>query len=146
VHTPRLATRSVIVIAVSLLLTGAAAGIAPATLAAAARTTSLSRTSLTISGTLNGVAATSARNAWAVGSAGTGPETGLQGADPALERDRVEAGAQPGPEGRGPPQRGRRLRHRCLGDRQLRHRQDPDPALERQGLEINGKRLEMTCR
>jgi hypothetical protein len=69
---PRLATRSVIVIAVPLLLAGVIAGIAPATAGAARTGPAGPATSLTISGDLRGVAATSASNAWAVGSTDSG--------------------------------------------------------------------------
>ena len=61
-------TRSIRLVAVPLLLAGVAAGICP--VRAAARTGSLGPAS-TFSGHLAGVAATSATNAWAVGSTGS---------------------------------------------------------------------------
>ena len=70
-RTPQLATRLVRILAVPLLLAGVVAGVAPVT-AAAARTGSPGpAASFTISGALAGVAATSASNAWAVGSTGS---------------------------------------------------------------------------
>jgi hypothetical protein len=64
-------TPSVRFLAVPLLLAGVAGVVAPVT-AAAARAGSLGpAASFTISGHLNGVAATSAGNAWAVGYAGS---------------------------------------------------------------------------
>jgi len=74
VRTPQFATRSVAVIAVPLLLAAAAAVAAPVTAAAATARTGPAdpASSVTISGSLSGVAATSARNAWAVGFVGGG--------------------------------------------------------------------------
>ncbi|MGO8958286.1 MAG: hypothetical protein ACLQFR_13080 [Streptosporangiaceae bacterium] len=69
---PRLATRSVIVISVPLLLAGVIAGIAPATAGAAPTRPAGPATSLSISGDLRGVASTSASDVWAVGSASSG--------------------------------------------------------------------------
>lgn len=69
-RTARLAARSVIVLAVPLLVV--IAGIAPATAGAARTRPAGPAAFLTISGDLRGVAATSASNAWAVGSAGSG--------------------------------------------------------------------------
>ena len=64
-------TRSVRLLAVPLLLAGVVAGISP--VAAAARAGSPGpAAAFTISGALSGVAATSATNAWAVGSTGSG--------------------------------------------------------------------------
>jgi hypothetical protein len=69
VRTPQLATRTVRILAVPLLLAGVAAGIAPAAPAVAGRIGSQgSAPSFTINGDLWGVAATPATNAWAVGS------------------------------------------------------------------------------
>ena len=68
---PRLATRSVRLLAVPLLLAGLAAGVAPVTAAAARAGSPGLVASFTISGRLNGVAATSARSAWAVGFTGS---------------------------------------------------------------------------
>jgi hypothetical protein len=68
-----LGARDVRYLAVLLLLATAMAGIAPAAPAAAARTTSPApAASFTVSGLLTGVAATSARSAWAVGNTGSG--------------------------------------------------------------------------
>jgi hypothetical protein len=68
VRMPQFAIRSVAVIAVPLLMIGAVAGIAPAVPAAVARAgPAVPTASSVISGQLNGVAATSLRNAWAVG-------------------------------------------------------------------------------
>ena len=79
-RTPELAAHSGTVIAASLLLAGAVAAIAPIApiSAAAARSGPAGKAaSYAISGDLSGVAATSAGNAWAVGSAGrfTSPKT-----------------------------------------------------------------------
>jgi hypothetical protein len=63
-------TGSVRLVAAPLLLAGVAAGIAPVT-AAAARTGPGGPAASTFSGHLSGVAATSAANAWAVGSTGS---------------------------------------------------------------------------
>jgi hypothetical protein len=72
VRMPKLATRSVRFLAVPLLVTGVACVAGPVT-AAAARTGSADpAASSSITGGLNAVAATSASNAWAVGSAGSG--------------------------------------------------------------------------
>jgi len=71
VRMPRLATRSVRLLAVPLLLAGLAAGVAPVTAAAARAGSPDLVASFTISGRLNGVAATSARSAWAVGFTGS---------------------------------------------------------------------------
>ena len=68
VRTPQLATRSVRILAVPLLLAGVAAGVAPAALPAAAQAKSRVPSSFVPApGQFYGVAATSARNAWAVG-------------------------------------------------------------------------------
>jgi hypothetical protein len=74
VRTPQLATRSVTVIAVPLLIAATAAAVAPVTAAAAVARTGPAgpASSVTVSGGLSGVAATSVRNAWAVGSTGGG--------------------------------------------------------------------------
>ena len=67
-HTPKLVTRSVRTVAVPLLMAGVIAGVAPAVPAAAAQTGPTgSAASFSISGLPYGVAATSARNAWAAG-------------------------------------------------------------------------------
>jgi hypothetical protein len=73
VRMPQLATRSVAVLGVPLLMAGVmAAGITPVA-AAVARTRSAGpAASITVSGSLAGVAAISARRAWAVGSTGSG--------------------------------------------------------------------------
>jgi hypothetical protein len=63
-------TRSVRLVAVPLLLAGVAAGMYPVT-AAAARTGPGGPAASTFSGHLSGVTATSATNAWAVGSTGS---------------------------------------------------------------------------
>jgi len=63
-------TRSVRLLAVPLLLVSVAAGMSPVT-AAAARTGSPGPVTSTFSGHLSGVAATSATDAWAVGSTGS---------------------------------------------------------------------------
>ena len=76
-------------------------------------------------GTLTGVAATSARSAWAVGY-----QPGRRHLDPALERQGLEAGAQPEPHSRHPRGRSRRLRPQRLGGRQ-HWRPHLDPALDR---------------
>jgi len=69
VRTTRLATYSVRVLAAPLVLAGVAAGAAPVT--AATRPAATGRAaSFTVGGQLKGVAATSARNAWAVGESG----------------------------------------------------------------------------
>ena len=86
---------------------------------------------------LSSVAATSASNAWAVGDGQQRQDT-----DPALERHRLEAGAQPEPGRRGPHRRGRVLRPQRLGGRYSRQRdqqQGPDPALERHHLEAGAQ-------
>lgn len=71
VRTPPLVTRSVMFFAVPLLLAGAVSGVAA--LAVATVRTGASRLTASVgSGALKGVAATSASNAWAVGSTGTG--------------------------------------------------------------------------
>ena len=68
-RTPQLATRSVRLLAVSLLLAGVAAAVSPP--ATAARTGSPGpAASFTVRGAVGGVAAVSARDAWAVGFAG----------------------------------------------------------------------------
>ena len=85
---------------------------------------------------LYGVAATSARNAWAVGTIEL-----QQDPDPALERQDLEAGAQPQPRRQSlahPPQRDRRLGTQRLGSR-LQQRQDPDRALERHHMEAGAQ-------
>jgi hypothetical protein len=69
VHTPQLATRSVRVLAVPLVVAGVVAGVAPVTAAARPRPVGPAA-SFTVSGSLDGVAATSTSNAWAVGSTG----------------------------------------------------------------------------
>jgi hypothetical protein len=73
VRMPQLAARSVAVLGVPLLMAGVmAAGITPVA-AAVARTRSAGpAASITVSGSLSGVAAISARRAWAVGSTGSG--------------------------------------------------------------------------
>src|SRR5579871_4133268 len=72
---PAFATRLVTVTAAPLLMAGAAAMVVPAAGAAAAtRALPAAQAALaaaSFSGQLHGVAATSAKNAWAVGSAGT---------------------------------------------------------------------------
>jgi hypothetical protein len=65
-------TRSVRLAAMPLLLAGVVAGAASAAPAAAARTGSPRPASLTTSGQLNGVAAVSASDVWAVGGTGNG--------------------------------------------------------------------------
>ena len=71
-RTPQLATRSVKVVTVPVLLAGVVAGVAPGAQAAVARARSQGvAASVTVSGGLSGVAATSASNAWAVGSTGS---------------------------------------------------------------------------
>jgi hypothetical protein len=74
VYAPRLASRSVRVIAVALVSVTAAGGIFPATAGAAPADFPAGglTASFTVSGALDGVAATSARNAWAVGFTGSG--------------------------------------------------------------------------
>jgi len=65
---PQLVTRSVRILAVPLLVAGVAAAVAPGAAAAAARTRAqVPATSVPFSGQFNGVTATSASNAWAVG-------------------------------------------------------------------------------
>ena len=64
-------TRSVRLVAVPMLLAGVVAGIAPVTAAAAKSSSTAPAASFTVTGQLSGVAATSARNAWAVGYTGT---------------------------------------------------------------------------
>src|SRR5215469_8822014 len=64
-------TRSVRLLAVPLLLAGVVAGISPVTAAARAGSQGPAA-SFTVSGALSSVAATSATNAWAVGSTGSG--------------------------------------------------------------------------
>ena len=71
-HRLRLATRSVMLLAVSLLLAGVASGVAPLVATAAQTGPPGPAASFSTSGALKGVAATSATNAWAVGSTGTG--------------------------------------------------------------------------
>ena len=68
---PQLATRSIRTLTVPLLLAGVA-GITPATAAATQTRSPGPAASFTINGALSGVAATSAGNAWAVGSDGNG--------------------------------------------------------------------------
>ena len=68
VSAPRLITRPVRVFAIPLLVAGLAAGMTPATAAASRTRPAGPSASFTIDGQLNGVAATSASNAWAVGS------------------------------------------------------------------------------
>jgi hypothetical protein len=70
VRTPQPATRSVTTLTGPLVV-GVVAGITPAT-AAATQTRSSGLAASFITGALSGVAATSAGNAWAVGSAGNG--------------------------------------------------------------------------
>jgi len=71
VRTPQLATHFIRVVAVPLLLAGAAAGAAPA-MAAAQSGSPGPATSFTVGGTLQGVSATSASSAWAVGATAPG--------------------------------------------------------------------------
>jgi len=71
VRVPQLATRSIRTLTVPLLLAGVA-GITPATAAATQTRSPGPAASFTINGALSGVAATSAGNAWAVGSDGSG--------------------------------------------------------------------------
>ena len=66
----RLAARSVSLVAASLLLAGVVGGVAPVT-ASAAGAAVRAPAAFSISGELFGVVATSASNAWAVGSAGS---------------------------------------------------------------------------
>src|SRR5712691_10679309 len=68
---PRLATRSVRLLAAPLLLAGLAAGVAPVTAAAARAGSPSPAASFTVSGAHRGVAAVSARSAWAVGYTGS---------------------------------------------------------------------------
>ncbi len=70
-RTTRLATRSVRLLAATVLQAAVAAGVAPAPSVAAARTRPAGpEASFAISGGLAGVAATSATSAWAVGGSG----------------------------------------------------------------------------
>ncbi len=69
-RTPQLATRFVGVLAVPLLVVGVVAGVAPVMAAARPRPIRPAA-SFTVSGSLGGVAATSASNAWAVGYTGS---------------------------------------------------------------------------
>ena len=69
-RTPQLATRLVRVLAVPLLVVGVVDGVAPMTAAARPRPVG-PVASFTVSGSLGGVAATSASNAWAVGTTGS---------------------------------------------------------------------------
>jgi hypothetical protein len=73
VRPPKLATLAVRIVAAPLLLAGAVAGISPGAppAAAATRTMRAGSATFTTSGGLNGVAATSASNAWAVGATDT---------------------------------------------------------------------------
>ena len=68
--TPQLATHFIRVVAVPLLLAGVAAGAAPAMAAQSGPSGPL--TSFTAGGTLQGVSATSASSAWAVGATAPG--------------------------------------------------------------------------
>src|SRR5215470_53936 len=70
VRTPQLATCFVGVLAVPLLVVGVGAGAAPVTAGARPRPVGPAA-SFTVSGSLGGVAATSASNAWAVGTTGS---------------------------------------------------------------------------
>jgi hypothetical protein len=71
VRTPQLATRSVRILAVPLLLAGVAAGAAAAVPAVARARSQDVPVSVPSTGQLSGVAATSASNAWAVGYTGS---------------------------------------------------------------------------
>jgi hypothetical protein len=66
----RLATRSVMVLAVCMLLAGMAGGVTPLAAAAAKTGSSGQSAAFSASGGLRGVAATSATNAWTVGYTG----------------------------------------------------------------------------
>ena len=68
---PGYITRSVRLLAIPLLLAGVAGGVAPGTASAAQAGTAGTAVPFSISGTLADVAATSASNAWAVGSSGS---------------------------------------------------------------------------
>jgi hypothetical protein len=68
---PGYITRSVRLLAAPLLLAGVAGGVAPGTASAAQRGPAGTAAPFSITGTLNGVAATSASNAWAVGYSGS---------------------------------------------------------------------------
>ena len=67
---PGYITRSVRLLAIPLLLAGVAGGVAPGTASAAQAGTAGTAVPFSISGTLADVAATSASNAWAVGTTG----------------------------------------------------------------------------
>ena len=88
---------------------------------------------------ISSVAAASAGSAWAVGCTGNGPARHQrQDADPALERHRLDAGAQPGPRttatshGVAATSAGSAW---AVGWYRQRHQRTRDPAVERHGLD-----------
>ena len=82
------------------------------------------------------MAATSASSAWAVGSAGSGKTLILRWNGTAWKQV-----PSPSPGRQQSLRRGRHLRQQRLGGRRYQHRQpqDPDPALERHGLEAGAQ-------